>query len=232
MGITIHYDTEFRGSKKNLIEKLANIAQFAQKLGFTACGPVYEMDYATSYNEVDKHTPVDENGEIDCNYRWAKIQAEPRAPMIWYEDSPAEIKQKEKEKKKLEKDYSKMNGLVLSLWWGEGCESTNLCFIRKGKGKIWKGCSFTKTEYASNFIKAHISVCSLLKYAQKEGVIQDVRDEAEYYETEDITILTDNKEQSLKCLASLFKTMSEAFGEESIQGNAVIAEEQLKDFSL
>jgi len=236
MGITIHYNTEFRGSYKQLIAKLNEIADFSRVIGFKCSGPIYQMDYANDFNTVDKYTPVVKNEEtgkmeIDGSYRWAKIQAEPRSPFI---DGGAscfeQAKQREAWRKNQEK-MSKKNGFVLSLWWGEGCEATNLCFIRTGKGKVWKGGSFTKTQYASDFVKAHTSVCTLLKAAEKIGLVHDVCDEGDFYESGDITQLTDASESNLKMIAAMTGALQEKFGD-VIQGAGLTAKDKLKDFEF
>jgi len=235
MGITIHYDTEFRGSKKDLIAKLHDISNFAQTLGFKETGTIYPVSYKTDCNTPDVLTPMLEDKEtgkmeIDGSYRWAKIQAEPRADFIQVNESPATQRKQRKAWDKLQENMHKKNGFVLSLWWGEGCEATNFCFIRTGNGKIWKGGSFTKTQYATNFVKAHTSVCTLLKAAERIGIVNEVSDEGDYYETGDITQLTDASEENLKMIASITGALVERFGPENIAGAGLDAEKILKDY--
>ena len=235
MGITIHYETEFRGGKKDLRAKLNEIADFARVIGFKETSPIYEMDYATDFNTPDQHTPIitdpDKPGEveIDGSYRWAKIQAEPRAPWITREDDFATRQRKQKIARKMQKNMHRYNGLVLNLWWGEGCEPTNLCFVRTGKGMIWTGGAFTKTQYAKDFVKAHVSVCTLLKGMEKMGLIKEVSDEGDYYDTEDITQLTDASEENLKLIAAMVGTLKETLGD-AVGGAGLNAEKMLEDY--
>jgi len=239
MGITIHYGTEFRGTENQLLEKLEEIADFARVIGFAKVVPRYFVSYATDFNTPDGNTPMVTNPEtgkeeIDGSYRWAKIQAEPRVSFGFfsYDDTSAQRKKKQKEHDTLQANMHKYNGYVLSLWIGEGSEPTNLCFIRKGKGKVWKGSSFTKTQYAKEFVKAHVAVCTLLKAAEKMGLVNEVSDEGDYYDNEDITVLADNGESNLKMIAAMTGALQDKFGTEVIGGAGLTAEEKLKDFEL
>ena len=61
----------------------------------------------------------------------------------------------------------------------------------------WTWTSFCKTQYASNpefggvenFLRSHLSVVKLLDYARDLGILNDVRDEGEYFENRDIQAL-------------------------------------------
>jgi hypothetical protein len=156
--------------------------------------------------------------------------------MLSYRDSDKEITQKNRRNEKIRQRTKESFGLTLSLWWGEGCEATNLSFVayhgdRKGV-HTWKGRGFTKTQYASNFAIAHISVCKLLKEAVKLGLVTEVHDEGDYYQTEDITVLLDAGESNLKLIRAFCGKLQETFGKENIGGAGLQAEELLKDYSL
>ena len=243
MGITIHYETCFKGTKNQLTKKLNELAVIAKTIGFKENGPVYELDYATDFNTRDQFTPMVKNAEtgkfeIDGSYRWAKIQAEVRAPIAWMKESSKERLKREREAEKIRARAEKMHGFTLSLWWGEGCEATNLAFVAfNGNGKSasrkWEGHGFTKTQFASDFVKAHVSVCTLLKKAEEMGLITNVSDEAEYYETEDITTLIDSGEENLKMIASFASMLKEKLGDNVvIVGGGVDVEEKLKDYDI
>ena len=242
MGITIHYETCFRGTKNQLREKLEALAAFAKELEMQETGPIYEMNFATDFNTRDQFTPMVKNEEtgkfeIDGSYRWAKIQAQPHEPWLSNQDTPQERAKKLREIKKIEKNRSKMHGFVLSLWWGEGCEATNLPFVAVNgnaiaKRRVWKGSSFTKTQYASEFVKAHMTVCAILKRAEKMGLVTDVCDEAEFYETGDVTTLIDNGEANLKMIQGMIGVLSEEFGAENIGGAGLNAGKLLQDYNI
>jgi len=114
----------------------------------------------------------------------------------------------------------------------EGCEATNLGFIRTGKGGTWRGSSFTKTQYAKKFIQAHAGVCTILKAAEKMGLVCGVSDEGNYYDSGDITQLADNGQENLKIIAAMTNVLTERFGSENVMGAGLEAGEKLKDFEL
>lgn len=232
MGITIHYETYYKGGETNLRDKLNKLADFARVIGFAEVMPFYTLDYAKDFNEIDEHTPVDGEGHIDGSYRWAKIQARPRFPIFSYKDTPKQRAAKERLHEKTAKNLKRYNGLVLPLWFGEGCEATNLCFIRLGKNRTWKGASFTKTQYAKEYVKAHCGVCTILKAAEKEGIVHSVYDEAGYYETGDITQLIDSGEENLRLIAGFCDALKVTYGEDAIEGAGKDAKDLLKDYEL
>ena len=242
MGITIHYETAFTGTKAQLIEKLNELAKISKEIGFVENGPIYEVDYAVDFNTRDQHTPMIKNKEtgkfeIDSSYRWAKLQAEPRKPMLSYNDTEKQRTKKAFQIKKIQEQAKKTHGFILSLWWGEGCEATNLPFVAYNgaignRKRKWTGSSFTKTQYASEFVKAHVSVCAILKHAEKLGLIKDVYDEGDFYNTEDITVLIDNGEENLKIIASCGEILKKTFGEQNIEGAGSNATEMLKDYDI
>lgn len=242
MGITIHYETCFRGTKNQLIAKLAELAQVAAKLEFQETGPVYEVNFASDFDTRDQFTPMVKNEEtgkfeIDESYRWAKIQAQPHVPFIDNRDTFAARMKTRERIEKIQARINESHGFVLSLWWGRGCEATNFPFVAyHGNGpsrrRVWKGSSFTKTQYAEPFVKAHITVCALLKHAEKLGLVENVYDEAEFYETGDITLLIDNGEANLRLIQAMTGMFQEAFGEDSVEGAGLEAGEKLKQFDL
>jgi len=235
MGLTIHFETHFRGSKTELVAKLGDLADFARIIGFEEVGPIYPMDFASDFNTPDKFTPMvkdEKTGEmvIDGAYRWAKIQAIPRAPMIFSKDSYQTRQKKAKKNQWLESNMHRYNGFVLNLWVGEGSEPTNLCFIRLGNGNVWKGGSFTKTCYATEFVKAHTRVCTLLQAGERMGLVKKVSDEGHYYETGDLTQLVDSEEESMTMIAALGEALKQKFGD-NVTGGFETAKERLEDYS-
>jgi hypothetical protein len=240
MGITIHYETHFVGSKNQLKKKLNILSEKAKELGFDEFGEIYEVNYATDFNTRDQYTPMvkdEETGkfEIDGSYRWAKIQAQPRTPFV---DCRASYEEQQKTRRKIEKIRKKAaesHGFILNLWFGNGCEPTNLPFVAyHGDGpstrRTWKGNSFTKTQYAEDFTKAHIAVCLLLKEAESLGLIKEVYDEAEFYEKGDLTVLVDNAEENLKLIKAFSSILKNAYPESQIDTHDV--DSKLKDFEL
>jgi len=57
----------------------------------------------------------------------------------------------------------------LKLWWGNGCEETNLFLAKYSLSqKNWQGYSFTKTHYASDFVSAHMAICAALETLSRQ----------------------------------------------------------------
>ncbi|MEK6832654.1 MAG: hypothetical protein AABY32_01290 [Nanoarchaeota archaeon] len=242
MGITIHYKMKFTGTEKELTDKLGLVANYANELMFKDVKKnIYKFDFNTDINKIDSFTPtiIVKNEDlhkyagaylkpimvdgkyvvIDEDYRWAKIQTQP------WED------RRNENGVMVSSTVKGGNGICLDTWFGEGCEPTNFGFYRKGKGKIWKGKSFTKTQYAEEFVKAHISVCHLLKFAQKIGLVTKVSDEGDFYETNDMTKLVDNSEENLQLIAGMvdmFKKMDINFDGKGLEADRLLKNYQLK----
>jgi hypothetical protein len=185
MGLTIHYalqsDTRSVPKARKLIEQLR---QRALDLPFQSVGDLVEL------------------GETDCDFtaceqddpnRWLLIQAGRYVEHdnIHYTVTPKHV-------------------IAFSAWPGDGCEEANcgLCLYpgtietREGKRirtglKGWSWNSFCKTQYASNrdcggvenFLKCHLVVIRLLDCAKEIGLLGEVSDEGEYWETRDVKAL-------------------------------------------
>jgi hypothetical protein len=81
-------------------------------------------------------------------------------------------------------------GYMLILHPGEGSESVNLALSTfqpsgtrssSGQPPLWWGQSFTKTQYAKNFIQAHETVCRVLDIVREEGLLLKASDNCGYY---------------------------------------------------
>jgi hypothetical protein len=81
-------------------------------------------------------------------------------------------------------------GYLLILDPGEGSETVNLAlstFERpqedggSGRSPLWYGQSFTKTQYAKNFVQAHETVCRVLDIVGEEGLLFKGSDTCGYY---------------------------------------------------
>jgi hypothetical protein len=238
MGLTIHYTFRFEGTAAQVRKTLNTLGKTAKKIGFAEVQTgTFQLDYAKSFDEIDKHTPTTINGEIDPDYRWAKIQYEPGSPYM-EKDEPDAVYNRRVETWWKNHPQGKHSGFAKHIWFGEGCEPTNIGLIRCGKSKVWTGHAFTKTQYAKDFVKAHLSVCALLKAAEKLGIVEEISDEGEYYETGDLTKLMDNLEGNwkvMKLLADNLGAVVENLGIEgpvTLEGPAARADEELKKFSL
>jgi len=82
-------------------------------------------------------------------------------------------------------------GFSLIVHPGEGSETVNLGLATFGlpqKSKsheppLWYGESFTKTQYARDFVRAHENVCQVLDVLQEEGLLLQAGDTCGYYAT-------------------------------------------------
>lgn len=92
-------------------------------------------------------------------------------------------------------------GYILILHPGEGSETVNLAlstYAQPEEGRqdrrqrqpavppqppLWYGQSFTKTQYAKNFIQVHETVCRVLDIVQEEGLLLKGSDNCGYYAT-------------------------------------------------
>jgi hypothetical protein len=81
-------------------------------------------------------------------------------------------------------------GYMLILHPGEGSETVNLALSTFGPPKAgpaadepprWLGKSFTKTQYAKNFIQVHETVCRVLDIVAEEGLLYKGSDNCGYY---------------------------------------------------
>jgi hypothetical protein len=82
-------------------------------------------------------------------------------------------------------------GYALILDPGEGSESVNLALStyapapgsRSRKQPLWYGQSFTKTQYARDFIQVHETVCRVIDIVQEEGLLHKASDNCGYFAT-------------------------------------------------
>jgi hypothetical protein len=80
-------------------------------------------------------------------------------------------------------------GYLLILHPGEGSETVNLALStfgqqpgrRSRKPPLWYGQSFTKTQYAKEFIQVHETICRALDIVQEEGLLLEARDNCGYF---------------------------------------------------
>jgi hypothetical protein len=79
----------------------------------------------------------------------------------------------------------------LKLWWGDGCEETNLFLAKYSPSqKNWQSRSSTKTHYASDFVTAHMATCAALESLSKQpGMTVTVYDDAGFWEKRSVSEL-------------------------------------------
>lgn len=192
MGLTIHYSLKSASRSarqaRTLVEQLR---QKALDLPLTHVGDIVELSGdECDFQQHHKGDPI----------RWLLVQSEAHITLaddLYYRVPPRHL-------------------IAFETFPGNGCEPANfgLCRypayfeveddfgeparIRTGRsGWSWK--SFCKTQYASNpdsggienFLRCHLSVIKLLDYAQPLGILDEVRDEGNFWETRDMKSLAE-----------------------------------------
>ncbi|HEY9849729.1 MAG TPA: hypothetical protein V6D28_09745 [Leptolyngbyaceae cyanobacterium] len=85
----------------------------------------------------------------------------------------------------------------------------------------WTWTGFCKTQYASNpeyggienFLKCHLTIVKMLEVAERLGILDDVGDEGEYWETRNIEVLVSKVEQMNTLVAAVTGKISDYFKE-------------------
>lgn len=191
MGLTIHYDFEFKGTPKEALSKLESIRNIAMDLPFKEVGDLWELDYSKNFNDDIENKRI--AGKDSESYRWAKIQYGPK----YSEGLIGKL------------DVSQFKGWVFTVWTGKGCEPTNIG-LKSRDNAHWFGCAFTKTQYAEQFVRCHLLVVSILDVCKKFGILKNVSDEGEYYETRDLSMLGDNINESTKFIQQIGSMIKKA----------------------
>jgi hypothetical protein len=120
------------------------------------------------------------------------------------------------------KGVSITKAYIVRVWPGMGCEEANFGFVRYGTSKVWEWHSFCKTQYASelgqnHFVHCHLIVVSILDYLKSVGLVQDVSDEGNYWETRSIDALTGEVDSMNKMIAALAGALIDVFGRDNTQ---------------
>jgi hypothetical protein len=71
----------------------------------------------------------------------------------------------------------------------EGCEPMNVGLCRYQGREGWQWRSFCKTQYAKNFMVAHLTVIALLDQARRLRILDSVMDEGDYWKKRDLKAL-------------------------------------------
>jgi len=80
-----------------------------------------------------------------------------------------------------------LRAYILPVRLGEGCEWMHIPLATYGppEGALWRGGSFTKTQYAAEFTRDHENVCRILDLAQAEGLLLKAADTCGFYKHRD-----------------------------------------------
>lgn len=117
----------------------------------------------------------------------------------------------------------------LGIWFGEGCEVTNISFARCGpQVSVWKARAFTKTHYAKDFVTAHMSICAIFDFLKKcEKLTVEIKDEGGYWEKRDPRALVKELEEWNEGMIKMATSFKKVLGEK-VSGSAIerFAEDQ------
>jgi hypothetical protein len=185
MGLTIHYDLQYKGDCPEKARRLVELLRQAA------------LDIALS--EVGD---VDEFSGIEANFHKA-----PNDSLRWLMIQSRRLVQIGEEYHLVEPTHV----FAFSTWPGEGCEAANFglalypdaieCKSRKLGTELngWLWHSFCKTQYSSNpdaggmanFVRCHVTVVRLLDRAKEIGILEAVKDEGHYWENRDVKALVE-----------------------------------------
>ncbi|MFZ5645558.1 MAG: hypothetical protein ACOY46_18500 [Bacillota bacterium] len=207
MGLTIHYQLGYGGhSPEEVLEKLR---QKALDMPVEEVSPQV-LHFAGKMANHQSHQGKDE-------HTWALIQATEYVQVgnVSIGVPPKEV-------------------YFFSVWPGEECEEANFGLakypatityrgrkIPTGLGGAWRWRSFCKTQYASNvstehFLKCHASVCSLLKEAERIGILKKVNDEGHFWDHWDYEALVREVAEWNSMIGDFIQKLESVFGGENV----------------
>ena len=206
MGLTIHYTVEFQGTARQLQTKLEQIKSACLDLPFEEAGEIKCVKITRNHIEIFKWLQAmlshPNNGRDNLKMRdlimdmlgvqtWQMMELG-----IWHHEG-----------NRSRQEYKPTEIVSLALWPGEGCESCDLNFYKRGKVFVCHG--FCKTQYATRFVDCHLLVIKLLDMLQETGFKLDVRDEGNYWETRDLSVLGKDINDYTVLLGGVFDSLKQ-----------------------
>lgn len=202
MGLTIHFDFEFKGSQEQAGQKLETLREKVLDLPVKFVSEVLPLDYSKDIKDEQHEREI--AGECARLYSWAKIQYRQDGK---FQEDGSFVKDEH------EKEY---RGYVLMIQTGEGCEPTNIALVSYDN-RNFIGHAFTKTQYADEFVKCHLLVVKILDICKELGILKEVSDEGEYYETRSIEKLAENINISTKFIQQTLKKIETDYGYKTVE---------------
>ena len=160
MGIDINYDFAFRGSKDQLLEKLASVRNKISTRNVQSVDQVIEIPSTGFSPEAAKANPI----SISLAFSMLAYFQPERFPA-------------ENEESFKDKIVSEGNGAGFYVEVAEGCEPFSLFLGRFGQTDKWFGSAFTDTTGADDFLGTHQTVIDILKTCDDAGILESVDDE-------------------------------------------------------
>ncbi len=210
MGLTIHYTIEFQGTARQLQTKLEQIKSACLDLSFEEVGEVKYVKITRDHIKIFKWLQVmlsyPNNGRDNLKMRdlimdmlsvqtWQMIELG-----IWHHEG-----------NRSRQEHKPTTIVSLALWPGEGCESCDLNFYKRGK--VFVCHSFCKKQYATHFVGCHLLVIKLLDMLEETGFKLDVSDEGSYWETRDLSVLGKNINDYTVLVSGVFDSLKQACDE-------------------
>ena len=210
MGLTIHYTVEFQGTARQLQTKLEQIRIACLDLPFEEVGQIKCVKITRNHIKIFKWLQVmlshPNNGRDNLKMRdlimdmlgvqtWQMIELG-----IWRHEG-----------NRSRQEHKPTTIISLPLWPGEGCESCDLNFYKRGK--VFVCSSFCKTQYATRFVDCHLLVIKLLDMLQETDFKLDVSDEGDYWETRDLEVLAKNINDYTVLLGDVFDSLKQSCNE-------------------
>lgn len=169
MGITIHYDLEFNGTWEEAQKKIEEIRQEyldmplqdvedLKVFDYKKCREVYDVLNKNHGDELDKKLEpygIDHWSLLVCSHLTDDLGWAHPTRFMAFE----------------------VNIM-------EGCEWPIISLCDYGDGKL-RSHTFCKTQYATDFVKAHVLVCRILEICKEHGILKEVHDEADFWEERD-----------------------------------------------
>ena len=80
----------------------------------------------------------------------------------------------------------------------------NIGLVKGKRKRIWTGSSFCKTQYAKEFLKAHLLVISILDECKRIGILDEVHDEGDYWTTRNLNGLANRVNGMTEAMQQLY----------------------------
>ena len=168
MGLTIHYTIRFKGGKSLLQKHLKQIRQKCLDMPFEEVGNVTVREITESawrvFNDLQRWCIFPNNSEENLSKR-DKILKDRFGLETWdFIEAQSYYFRNGEIIERMDKPATRVG---LSLWPDEGCESSDLNFLKRGNKYICS--SFCKTQYAEHFVRSHLLVIALLDMVKEIG---------------------------------------------------------------
>ena len=206
MGLTIHYTVEFQGTARRLQTKLQQLRSACLDLLFEEVGEVkcvnITRDHIKIFEWLQGMLSHPNNG--DDNLKMRDLIMDMLGVKTW---QMIELGVWHHEGNRSRQEHKPTTIVSLAMWPGEGCESCDLNFYKRGK--VFVCHSFCKTQYATHFVDCHLLVIKLLDMLQEASFKVDVSDEGSYWETRDLEVLAKNINDNTVLLGAVFDSLKQ-----------------------